>query len=446
MILQSPSALRHALFVLIGVLGGGTLLLASPVLAVTSLAPGESVTYTCSTELTGTFSANEVTLQCADTPVSTPVATATASPSPSTSPTSPSTASPTPSGGASTTPSPSPIPTPIPTPTATHVHSGQSLQAAIDATPAGGTVVVHSGTYGPVTISKALSLIEASGETAVVSGGTDAITVTGSNVLIEGLTVRDAAEYGIDLNDASDVTIRNIEATKNGTGIRVEGWNSHRVHVTGAWLHHNDKMIRNTSGGNDDFGANAIKWRDTNGPHSITDSEIHGHRADSLDYGVDGGAFELFNASGVTIEGNTTHDNNVTYEIGSQVGHEPRDIAFRNNHVSGGPELDKGFMIRGGANSEFTGNTIDGIDWWAFFVRNCAGSTFCSPIDGLRIENNTITGVTAYKLPDVLPSSVVIDNNQASNPGRVVAEYLGTKYNDWCAFSNASGYDASTAC
>ena len=415
----------------IGLLAALTLLVSSPVLAATTLTPGESVTYTCSTELTGTFSAHEATLTCADAP--------TASPSPTPSPT------PTPT----VAPTPTPVPTPAPTPTpdpATHVYSGQSLQAAIDGTAAGGTVIVHAGTYGPITIAKALSLIEAAGETATVSGGTDAITVTGSNVLIEGLTVRDATEYGIDLNDASDVTIRDVEATRNGTGIRVEGWASQRVHVVGAWLHANDRMIRNTCGGNDDFGANAIKWRDTNGPHSITDSLIHGHRASSCDYGVDGGAYELFNAGGVTIERNRSYDNNVTYEIGTQVGHEPRDIVFRDNHVSGGPDLDKGFMIRGGIDSVFSGNVIDGIDWWAFFVRDCVGSTFCSPIDGLRIEGNTVTGVTAYKIPSALPASVVIDGNEASNPNRVVAEYLGTKYSDHCAFSRASGYDASTAC
>ena len=330
------------------------------------------------------------------------------------------------------------------------VRAGENLGAIANDAPAGAVVVVESGTYAPFTVTRSdVTIRSAPGHSVVVSGGVNAIEVVGvARVTLENLVVRDAREYGIDIRDSTDVRVHGVVATKNGTGIRVFGWNSKNVHVTAAWLHHNDKMIRNTCGGNDDFGANAIKWRDTSGPHSITGSLIHNHRANSCDYGVDGGAFELFNAGGVTIANNEAYDNNVVYEIGAQVGYAPGKIMVRDNHFwnpdSGG--VNKGFMIRGGTDSIFSGNRIENLDWWAFYIRNCTG-TFCSPIGGTRIEGNTVNGVTAYKVTETLPTSVVIDHNDASHAaGRVVAEYLGTKYTNHCTFSGASGYDRSSAC
>lgn len=327
------------------------------------------------------------------------------------------------------------------------VRPGMNLGNIANGAPDGATVTVESGTYAPFVLRNSnLTIREAPGHSAVVAGGTDAIEVNGSNnVIIEGLTVRGAAEYGIDVVESSNVTLRAVEATRNGTGIRVIGFNSRNVNVLGAALHTNDRMIKNTCGGNDDYGANGIKWRETNGPHAIRGSVLFANRAASCDYGTDGGAFEVWKASGVVIANNRAYDNNVTYEIGTAGGYVPQGISFVGNEVwhTGGARS-AGMMIRAGRNTLISGNTFRDVDWWVFFVQDCA-STFCAPIDGTRIEHNVVSGSTAYKIKTVLPGSVRIDHNRIVSPDTVVAEYAGTNFTSWLAFSKATGYDSSTA-
>ena len=56
-------------------------------------------------------------------------------------------------------------------------------------------------------------------------------------------------------------------------------------------------------------GANALVFYQTTGPIRVTGNRIWGNRAPSYDYGWDGGAFEIYGASGVRMTGNTLYDN-----------------------------------------------------------------------------------------------------------------------------------------
>lgn len=392
----------------------------------------------------------------------TPAATATASPSPTPAGSTPTpTSSPTPSASpSSTTPTPTPVttdatPTPSSTPPSSTsgamlVKAGQDLGRIANGAPDGAVIEVESGSYAPFVLTNSnLTIRAASGQTPVVSGGVDAIELQNvSGVTIEGLTVRGASEYGIDVRDSRNVRIHAVTATRNGTGIRISGWNSSNVSVTGSSLHTNDKMIRNTCGGNDDFGANGIKFHETNGPHSISGSVLYRNRAASCDYGTDGGAFEIWKASGITITNNEAYDNNVGYEIGTAGGYVPAGIVVRGNlfwHSSSDAQRSAGMLIRAGKNSVYENNTFRDVDWWVFFVRNCTGSTFCASIEGVQIRGNVVEGTAAYKIKERLPASVVIDGNRVSNPGGAAAEFLGTTYTSWLKFSQVSGYDTSTA-
>lgn len=94
------------------ILAAGLLIGSVHARAATGMAPGESVTFSCPTELTGSFSRHEVTLTC-ESPSSTPSpATPSPSPAPSLTP------SPSPSPTATPTPTPSPSPSATPSPTA----------------------------------------------------------------------------------------------------------------------------------------------------------------------------------------------------------------------------------------------------------------------------------------------------------------------------------------
>ena len=87
------------------------------------------------------------------------------------------------------------------------------LQARIDATPPGGTVVVPSGTHaGPIRIRGPLSVIAERG--AVIDGGGSGsvVTISGDDVLFRGFTVRNSGR----------------EVTQEAAGITVTG-NRHRI-------------------------------------------------------------------------------------------------------------------------------------------------------------------------------------------------------------------------
>jgi hypothetical protein len=330
------------------------------------------------------------------------------------------------------------------------VSPGQDLGAIVNGAPDGGVVLVESGTYAPFVLTNSHVTVRAApGHSAVISGGVDAMELVGvDDVTIEGLTVRGAIEYGIDVRDSTNVRIRSVSATRNGTGMRISGWQSHDVSVEGSALHTNDRMIRNTCGGNDDFGANGIKFHETNGPHSITGSTLFANRATSCDYGTDGGAFEIWKASNITIAGNQAYDNNVGFEVGTAGGFVPTNIRVIGNSFWTSPAntgRSAGLMIRAGRDSLYQDNTFRNVDWWVFFIRNCVGSTFCASIEGTRVVGNRVDGTAAYKIKEPLPASVVIDRNQVANDGGAVAEYLGSRYTSWLRFSQDTGYDASTA-
>ena len=87
------------------------------------------------------------------------------------------------------------------------------LQARIDATPRGGTLVVPAGTYaGPIVIRGPLSVIAEPG--AIIDGGGtgSVVTIAGDGVVFRGFTVRNSGR----------------EVTREAAGIKATG-NRHRI-------------------------------------------------------------------------------------------------------------------------------------------------------------------------------------------------------------------------
>ena len=84
------------------------------------------------------------------------------------------------------------------------------LQALIDATPSGGTVVIPAGDYaGPIVIARPMTVIAAAGATIDGGGHGSVVTITGRDVRFRGFTVR---------NSGRDVTeeAAGIKATGDG--------------------------------------------------------------------------------------------------------------------------------------------------------------------------------------------------------------------------------------
>jgi hypothetical protein len=78
------------------------------------------------------------------------------------------------------------------------------------------------------------------------------ITVTGDYNVVEGLLVRDARDSGVMIRAGADRNVvRDVEVTSVGNGITSAG--QHNL-LTRNYVH-DLKMIVNTSGGDDDYGA-----------------------------------------------------------------------------------------------------------------------------------------------------------------------------------------------
>ncbi len=343
-----------------------------------------------------------------------------------------------------------------------------TIQKAANTVPAGATVYLRTGTYVGATITHSgtstapVTFTAYPGEQPVVSGDsnhTKVLLVYGAHdIVISDLTVSNAPaqwgagiyvqsgaydvtiqgntlsynnSFGVKLDTVNQVTVRDNDITRNETGIEVTSAGD-GVLIADNRIYLNDRMVVNTVGGNDDRGAVAVNLYHTTGHLTATGNTIWGNRAYSYDYGTDGGAFEIYAASNVTITDNVAWDNDDVVETGTD-GTAPcdsntitRNIAYGGKGVATVPGPAVGLILRCASNTLVANNTFYGLDSFVYDVTASAQS-FGGSIDGLRIENNVAlsTGPKVYSIDSALPSSVTIDRDLAWNSS---GGYIGYVY------------------
>jgi parallel beta-helix repeat protein len=315
----------------------------------------------------------------------------------------------------------------------------------VDVAPGGSSIYVHGGVYGPFAIARSgLTVVGAAAETAVVSGGTYVVLVRGvTSATIRGLTIQDAPDqwgsgvriegssgvvieenlirnnhsFGVKVKDATGVTIRDNEIAKNDTGIELSGAVAGTV-VSRNRIHDNDRMVTASRGGN------GIVFTKTVGQVTASENLLWGNRAPHLvDSGYDGGAFEIYAASDLRIEGNVVWDNNNVIETGTDGTAPCSRIRFIRNVAYGAgtvPSEMQGMILRCASDSLIANNTFDGLDTFAFYVT--ASGPYAGAVDGLKIEDNIVVRGRSYSLAAGLPASVIVDYN-LSYPGGSTAQY-----------------------
>ena len=283
-----------------------------------------------------------------------------------------------------------------------------SVQAAVTAAPAGGTVIVCPGTYHEsVTITKALRLAGRPGATIDATGQSYGVGAAASYVTISGLTVRgasvggtladgivtaglvngtmvaadhvtvtgdtteDNAGSGIDLNSTSHSVAAGDRSTGNGVGINV----SDDFNRTAA----DNAITGNVT--NDNPGGCGIALADHTG-HGIAHNRVTGNVSDDNGLGT-ASAADASAGSGVILAGATggVFGNTVTGNVFDGNGHAGFDV---HAHAPG---------------MNLTGNVVTGNRIGVNNLRTSEGDTQttgvylgdASPL-AITVEGNTISG------------------------------------------------------
>jgi hypothetical protein len=193
--------------------------------------------------------------------------------------------------------------------------------------------------------------------------GRSAITIRGNWVILEGMLVRNVLEAGVTI--AADHTIvQNMEVTDAGMGVAVRG----QYNIVRNNYIYDLKMVRNTPGGDDDYGAVGVWLFDSY--NEVAGNLIVNCRAPSYDYGTDGGGVEIF---GESVDGAYIHRN---WIIDSDGGLE----------IGGGSARDH--VI---AYNVFINNS------WAIVFH--LGGRYASDVENIRFEHNVVIETAPHDRP-----------------------------------------------
>jgi parallel beta-helix repeat protein len=331
----------------------------------------------------------------------------------------------------------------------TAVSPWRTLQKAATSAPAGSIVYIRAGTYVGFTVTRpSLTFRPYGSELVTVNGdaahpfvirvsATNHVTIQGltvqaapnvygagikveklaSAVTITGNVIRNNRSFGVLLENTSLTTVSANTISGNETGVQVS-WASNGVSITGNTIANNNRMIVNDSTPYNDRGANGVVFYKATGPISVTSNLIYGHRAASTDYGQDGGAFEIYGSSNLTISGNTLYNNLNVLETGTDGTLACSNIVFTRNVAYGGPDggaKSQGLVLRCASSSLIANNTFSDLDDFVYYLTQ--NGAFSGSIGSLRIINNVASQTTTkvYSMEAGLPTTLQIDYNLSYN-------------------------------
>lgn len=182
-----------------------------------------------------------------------------------------------------------------------------------------------------------------------------AVFIQADWTIVEDLVIRNVQDVGIYIANGSDHNIvRDNEATNVGQGIAVHG--QYNL-ITRNYIH-DLRMIKNTPGGVDDYGATGVVLANSN--NEVSYNRMIACIAASYDFGVDGGAVEWYgNASNNYVHHNWASGNAGFLEVG--VGSVQGARVAYNVSINNG----------------------------RFSLINLTGN-FASDVTNFRVENNTL--------------------------------------------------------
>ena len=298
-------------------------------------------------------------------------------------------------------------------------------------------------------------------------GGSSAIRIDdgADKVTVKDVTIRKSTGkngdglkfgcYGILIHGADGSKILRNDIAGTGSGIYFY-YGGKNAKVEQNNVHDNTVLIRNTPGGDDDYGATGITFANVQaqpGPKASKNT-IANNAGPSADYGFDGGAFEIFNASNVKMVKNKISNNENVLETGTiPDGNGAGDCTgnvFANNTVQGltpKSSFDRsvGLILRCATAMVLEDNTFTDIDWYIYEIEGF--NSFAGDVNGLTIQDNQVTQFQKiYHLAiDAAQNHVVITDNKFRYTGTIFASYGdGSTSPNLEGWRKRSGYDLTS--
>ncbi|GLI01770.1 right-handed parallel beta-helix repeat-containing protein [Phytohabitans aurantiacus] len=207
-----------------------------------------------------------------------------------------------------------------------------------------------------------ISAYGAVGNTPVIqSTPTDGpcVTLDGSYVTLTYLDIHNCAGPGGVLIRGDSVVVSHNIVSNNTTGIDVYP-SSEDARILDNDIVDNNRMIVNTPGGDDDHGAFGILLQGLR--TEVAGNRISGSHAVSHDYGLDGGAVEIYGGQQNVVHHNISVDNVTFAELGNAA---TRDNTYAYNVVRSSLDIAAGLVTRGARDgfgpvtgTVFTHNTV----------------------------------------------------------------------------------------
>ena len=282
------------------------------------------------------------------------------------------------------------------------------------------TWVVNVSNVHDVTLQR----LEVTGGYAERHNGGGILINNSTRVQVTDSTLHDNSAYGVRSYQSTYVTIQGNEVYGNAKGVDIR-YQGEGTMVLDNRVHDQDRMMVNTVGGNDDTGAQGIGFNKTTGATLARGNFLWNNRAPSYDYGMDGGAFEIYAASNVTITGNAMWDSHNVLETGTDGVLACSNNVFARNLAWDGNDSTRtvGLVLRCAKDMLVVHNTFVELDYWIYDV-NTNSTSYSGKVDGLRIVNNVnvMKEGKIYALGAGIPlSTMTIDYNLDYNPGRIIA-------------------------
>lgn len=262
------------------------------------------------------------------------------------------------------------------------VSAGDTVRIRRGSRFTGPTIITWTGSAGAPVVIDAYG----SGPAPLFSPGlgADCLVISGSHVVLRSIEARGCPDAGVRLIGTGD-TVRDSLLTGSGTGIAVNSGADH-CRILYDRLLENNRMIVNTRGGDDDYGAMGVDIGHAKSCE-VAYNEIVGSHALSYDFGTDGSAVELYGAVGTRVHHNLSVDNLAFTELGSP----------------------------GTSDNVFYYNVIRASLPDAAFLTTHAGASKFGGVTGTRAINNTVvlTGAraTAFYCDSCKPEYLVAENN-----------------------------------